>query len=185
VSDRIANKIILAEDSEQQNLVRRYLERCGHKAPFRLVPLPAKSSGGSGEKYVRNKYPAEVRACRSSLGKKTSTILVVVVDADTETAEYRAVQLSNALRDGGEEQRGDGEPIVVLIPKRHVETWIQALLGNAVDEVTDYKKLKPAYAEILNAAERLHQWTRRNAVPSGTCPPSLSASLPEWQKIPS
>ena len=37
--ERIANKIILAEDLEQQNLVRRYLERCGHAAPFRLLPL--------------------------------------------------------------------------------------------------------------------------------------------------
>ena len=183
--ERIANKIILAEDPEQQNLVRRYLERCGHDAPFRLVALPAKSSGGSGEKYVRDQYPVQVRACRSSLGRKASAILLVIVDADMETTEFRAAQLSQALKDADEEERADLEPIVVLIPKRHVETWIRGLLGERVDEVTDYKEPKPTFNEILTAATTLHRWTRRNAVPGVTCPPSLTESLPEWKKIPS
>jgi hypothetical protein len=183
VPDRIANLIVLVEDAEQQKLVRLYLKRCGHETRWcDFRPLPV-GRGGSGEKYVRNEYHRQVQSCRSSLGRKASALLIVMIDADTETTEYRAVQLSNALRDGGEKQRGDSEPIVVLIPKRHVETWIQALLGNAVDEVTDYKKPKPAYGEILNAAETLHQWTRRNAVPGVTCPPSLTESLPEWKKI--
>ena len=134
---------------------------------------------------MRDQYPLQVRACRSSLGKKTSALLVVVIDADMETTEYRAAQLSEALKNAGEEARDGGEPIVVLIPKRHVETWIRALLGNEVDEVTDYKKPKPTYAETVTAAETLHQWTRRNAVPDPTCPPSLTDSLLEWKKIPS
>jgi hypothetical protein len=58
VPDRIANLIILAEDKEHQNLVRRYLERCGHDTrTMRLVPLPTRASGGSGEKYVRDPRP--------------------------------------------------------------------------------------------------------------------------------
>ena len=73
---------------------------------------------------------------------------------------------------------------MVLIPKRHVETWIRALLGNEVDEVTGYKKPKPTHAEISNATSTLHEWTRLNAVPAATCPASLAESLPEWRKIP-
>ena len=185
--ERIANKIILAEDAEQQNLVRRYLERCGHAAPFRLLP-PTKGPDGSGEKYVRAQYSKEVHACRSALGRRASALLVVIVDADTETTRWRAAQLSDALRAAGMDERLEDEPIVVLIPKRHVETWIRALLGNQVDEVTDYTKapyLTPVPNDIKNAADELHQWTRPGTDPGPTSPASLTASIPEWRKIPS
>jgi hypothetical protein len=185
VPERIANKFLLAEDVEQQNLVRRYLERCGHGSGLRLVALPAKGPGGSGEKYVRDQYPKQVQACRSALGKRASALLIVIVDADMETTQHRASQLSDALRVARMKRRADDELVVVLIPKRHVETWIRALLGNQVDEETDYKKPKPTSGEIREAAETLHRWTRPNANPTTTSPPSLTVSLPEWQKIPS
>jgi hypothetical protein len=185
VPERIANKIILAEDREQQNLVRRYMERCGHGTGLRLVPLPAKGPGGSGEKYVRDQYPRQVQACRSSLGRRASALLIVIIDADMETTQHRAAQLSNALNAADMQGRDEGEPIVVLIPKRHIETWIRALLGSQVNEETDCKKPKPTPPEIVEAASTLHQWTRPGAGPGSTSPPSLSASLPEWRKIPS
>ncbi len=186
--ERIANKIILAEDTIQQNLVRRYLERCGHTGPFRLLPLPARGPGGSGEKYVRDQYPHQVQACRSSLGRRATALLAVIVDADMETTQRRAAQLGNALQAAGMPARANDEPIMVFIPKRHVETWIRALLGNQVDEVTDYTKAPcstPVANDIKNAAAELHQWTRPGTDPGPTSPPSLTASLPEWRKIPS
>lgn len=183
--ERIANKIILAEDVEQQNLVRRYLQRCGHKSGLYFVPLAAKSPGGSGEKYVRDQYPRQVQAYRSALGRRASALLIVIVDADKVTTHHRASQLSEALAASEMEDRKKGELIVVLIPKRHVETWIRALLGNQVDEEEDYKKPEPTPIEIREAAETLYGWTRPGAGPGPTSPPSLTASLPEWQKIPS
>ena len=182
--ERIANKIILAEDLEQQNLVRRYLERCGHAAPFRLLPL-TRRPGGSGEKYVRDQYSKEVHACRSALGRRASALLVVIVDADTETTRRRAAQLSDALRAAGMDERREDEPIVVLIPKRHVETWIRALLGIQVDEATDYTRPTPSAKDIKDAAAKLREWTRPGAIPGPTSPASLTASLPEWRKVPS
>ena len=184
--ERIANKIILAEDTVQQNLVRRYLERCGHETrECRFVPLPSRGPGGSGEKYVRDQYPHQVQACRSSLGRRATALLVVIVDADMETTEWRAAQLGNALQAAGMAARGSDEPIVVLIPKRHVETWIRALLGNQVDEVTDYTRPTPSAKQIKDAAAELHHWTRPGANPGPTSPASLNASIPEWRKIPS
>jgi hypothetical protein len=186
--DRIANLIVLAEDKEQRNLVHRYVERCGHDTrTIRFVPLPARAWGGSGEKYVRDRYPAEVQACRSSLGKRASAFLVAIIDADRETTGRRASQLSEALKAAGMEDRHADEPIVVLIPKRHVETWIRALLGKTADEVTDYTKSphqRPTSAELKNAASKLYKWTRPGAAPPSTSPPSLTASIPEWRKIP-
>jgi hypothetical protein len=184
--DRIANKIVLTEDAEQQNLIRHYLQRCGHDSrECRFVPLPARSLGGSGEKYVRDQYPQQVQACRSSLGRRATALLVVMTDADKETTQRRAAQLANALKAVGMHARGDDEPVVVLIPKRHVETWIRALLGDRVDEVTDYTRPTPTAKEIKDAANELYGWTRPGASAGVTSPPSLTASLPKWQKIPS
>lgn len=185
--ERIANKIILAEDVVQQNLVRRYLQRCGHESrECRFVPLPARGSGGSGEKYVQDQYPQQVQACRSALGRRATALLVVIVDADMETTQRRAAQLGNVLLAASMHARGNDEPIVVLIPKRHVETWIRALLGNPADEMTDYTKAPysmPTATEIKEAAATLHEWTRPGVNPGPTSPASLTASLPEWQKI--
>lgn len=182
---RISNKIVLVEDLEQQALVRRYLERCGHGAGLRLVRLPAKGPGGSGEQYVRSQYPLQVQACRSSLGRRKSALLTVVIDADLETTQYRSQQLSNALVAMNMEPRDNREPIVVLIPKRHIESWIRALQGKPVNEHDSYKDPAPTPKEILQAAVTLYAWTRPNAGPGPTSPPSLTDSIPEWQKIPS
>jgi len=184
VSDRVANIVVLTEDQEQQNLIRRYLEQRGHDArTVRFVPLPAKGAGGSGDKYVRDNYPKEVRACRSMLGRRASALLIVMIDADSGTTERRASQLADALGAAGTDARDPHEPIAVLIPKRHVETWIRALLGDTVDEDTDYKSPAPTTKDIRNAAAKLHEWTRPGAQPPDSAPPSLKSSVSEWRKI--
>jgi hypothetical protein len=184
VSDRIANIVVLAEDREQQSLIRRYLERLGHGVrSVRFVPLPAKGSGGSGEKYVRDNYPKEVRACRSALGRRASALLIVMIDADSGTTERRASQLAESLNAASMNARHLGEPIAVLIPKRHVETWIRALLGDTVNEDSDYKSPAPTSEDIKNAAVKLYDWTRPGAQPPDSAPPSLKSSIPEWRKI--
>lgn len=184
MSDRIANIVVLAEDQEQQNLIRRYLERRGHSVrSVRFVQLPAKVSGGSGEKYVRDNYPREVRACRSALGRRVSALLIVMIDADSGTTERRAGQLADALNAASMAARDSHDPIAVLIPKRHVETWICALLGDTVDEDTDYKSPAPTPKDIRNAAGKLYEWTRPGAEPPASAPPSLKSSVPEWRKI--
>jgi hypothetical protein len=187
VPDRIANIVIVVEDQKQENLAYRYLERCKPRLTYRECRFerPAKGSGGSGEQFVRNRYPVEVQEHRRRVGKGASALLVVMVDADMETTQHRASQLSAALEAASMDGRSNNEPIVVLIPKRHVETWIRALLGDHVDEVTDYTRPTPTPKEIKDAAAKLHEWTRRGANQGATSPAPLTASLPEWRKIPS
>jgi len=186
MANRIANLVVLVEDQEQQNLIRRYLERSGHNVRrSRFVPLPSEATGGSGEQYVRERYPEEVSENRQRVGRGASALLVVMIDADKEETKDRSAQLANALRRAGVPKRGRTELIVVLIPRRHVETWIRALLGDAVDERIDYKNPKPTSREIGAAAETLYAWTRPNADPRLNFPPSLISGRPEWRKIPS
>ena len=187
MAKRVANTLVLVEDVAQQSLVLAYLKRTwGKKYSIRNIRLEALpgARGGSGEKHVRDRYANRVKALRSSMGKKASAILIVMIDADNHSTDERHRQLARQLADAELQARANSEPIAVLVPKRHVETWIRALLGNAVDESTDYKRPKPTGQDFKNAAETLYDWTRPNAPLDENCPPSLSAAILEWQRIP-
>jgi hypothetical protein len=106
-----------------------------------------------------------------------------MIDADREPTEKRVTRLAESLRAAGRSTRTPHEPIAVLIPKRHVETWIRALLGNSVDEATDYTSPKPTANQLKSAAESLHQWARPGTAAGRTSPFSLTASFPDWRKI--
>ena len=186
MAKRVANTFVLVEDVAQQNMVRQFLKRVRGRdfnyRKIRVEPLP--SGRGSGEQHVRKQYAKLVKTLRLSLGKGTSAVPIVMIDADIGSTVDRHRQLARSLSDANVQAKNANEPIVVLVPKRHVETWIQALLGNDVDETTDYKRTKPTPQDFKNAAETLYDWTRPNATPDENCPASLSAAIPEWQRIP-
>jgi hypothetical protein len=185
VPDRVTNICVLVEDREQQNLVRRFLQRWRGKnyvdRRIRWVPLPAGS--GAGERYVRVSYPVEARALRSSLGRRVSGMLVVMLDADRLEVAARQRQLADELVQANTGPRDPTEPIFVFVPKRHVETWIRALLDARVDEGTDYKRPQPTSREIETAATTLCAALGLDPPPD-PWPPSLRASVPDWRRLP-
>ncbi|MGH9414431.1 MAG: hypothetical protein ACRD0Y_11935 [Terriglobales bacterium] len=108
----------------QQNLIRRLLEKSGHRLhQISFVPLPA--GRGAGEQYVRERFPELARQA-----VKTGTWLIVMIDADMRTTAARRRQLW-----AGEEEPAD--QVLILVPKRHVETWIRYALGERVDELVE------------------------------------------------
>jgi len=136
--------IVLCEDRLQEVVVRCFLKRGWKKGPryVRVVPYPHGGSGGSGEKHVRDSYPNQLRAYRSRLAK---TILIVVIDADAGSVQAHHQELDDACR-GAQPvvaPRQDGEAIVHVIPKWHLETWLAYLDGVNVSEGERYK---PMYA---------------------------------------
>jgi len=185
VPDRIANVFVLVEDAMQQNFVKRFLQqRWGQQyAERRLRWAPLAPGRGAAEQRVRREYPGQVKACRSTIGRRVSCLLIVVLDADQETVGTRRRRLDAELQRAGQPPRGKSEPIVLLIPKRHVETWIRALVGNPVDEAIDYTRPAPTPQEVKRAAAGLCN-ALDAADPPPHWPPSLVASVPEWRKIP-
>jgi hypothetical protein len=163
---------VLVEDKEQQNLVRHFITRSGLSTP-RFEPLP--NGRGSGEQYVRRKFPDLLKKVGSSLGHSVSAIAIVMIDADAATVPAKRAQLVG--------QQNSPSDLVLLIPKRNVETWIGALNGHTVDEQTNYKRQYSDAALIKQAAGTLYDWTRPNIQIPTSSPPSLIASIPEWQKI--
>ncbi len=183
MAERIANIILLVEDINQENLLRRYLQQLGHHNR-NMRPLRLPHGHGSGEQFVRESYAAEVRAIRAQL-TRTRACLIVMIDADAGSIDDRRQQFERALRDADELPRSPTEPILNLIPKRNVETWILCLNLASVDEVNDYRHDTRVNAQsIKKAAVTLYSWTRPNSVLPNICAPSLHACQPEFRRVP-
>jgi hypothetical protein len=179
VSDRVSRTILLCEDDPQERLVRSYLKECGlHTAPPYFVPRNAsREVHGGNVGWVLREFPKELHACRQRHKTKARTLLIVVADADAFTVGERQSQLI------ADPPIVTDDPLVVLIPRRHIETWIRAALRESVNETDSYKKPEPKKSEVRRAAKEIHGWARGNPTPGPTCIPSLQAALPEWLKI--
>jgi len=109
---------------------------------------------------------------------------VVGIDADVKTVAQREKELETALENAREHGRKPEEAIVLLIPKRHIETWILCLLGELVDEVTDYKSRRDVHQKIKPAALTFYEWGRPHHSVPDHCVESLHRGLREVQRIP-
>ncbi|MCX7047482.1 MAG: hypothetical protein NTX50_18615 [Candidatus Sumerlaeota bacterium] len=121
-------------------------------------------------------FPKELQACRQRQ-TKAKTLLIAVVDADKLEVDRRRADLK------ADPQVTPTDPLAVLIPRRHIETWILAAMNRTVNETDDYKKPEPKKSEVQAAAATIHGWARNNPEPGPTCVPSLNSALPEWRKI--
>jgi hypothetical protein len=181
--ERIANIILLVEDLRQETLLRRYLQWLGHKNRTMRV-VRSEPGDGSGEQFVRESYASEVRALRRQLAR-TKACLIAMIDADTRPTEDRRRQFQRALKDADEAPRALGEPILTLIPKRTVETWILCLNSLEVSEVDNYRRDQRIDSKLIKqASEKLYAWTRRNFVAPDVCVPSLRECIPEFRRLP-
>lgn len=179
MSDRVSRTVLLCEDDPQEQLVRSYLKRCGlNTEPPSFFPRNAsREVHGGNVGWVLGQFRNELEACRRRHETHANTMLIVVVDADDNTVAVRRDHLNQLS------QMVPTDPIVVLIPKRHIETWIRSALGETVNENDSYKNPELKKSEIREAASEIHGWARANPAPSPTCVNSLRHSLPEWRKI--
>ncbi len=178
MNNKNARIVILCEDLQQQVFVRHFLIKRGFN-PRRIRTNRVPDGRGSGEQYVRNEYPEQVRAYRRK-PKTEDFSLIVVIDADTKTVQNRFNELDEMLDRNSLKKRQSDEKIAIFIPKCNIETWIHYLQGEIVDEDTIYEKLseesecKPCREELTNQCS------------SGldeTAPPSLQIACQEWQRI--
>ena len=179
MSDRVSRTILLCEDDPQEQLVRSYLKECGLNTlpPYLVTRNASREVHGGNVGWVLEAFAKELRACRKRHAAKANTLLIVVVDADDFTVEERRSQLVAVP------PMVPTDPLVALIPRRHVETWIRAALEENVAETDDCKNSKLKKSAIRAAATRIHGWTRDSPPPGPTCVPSLHAALVEWRKI--
>lgn len=152
-----------------------FLRAFGVKAmePFVQRINASREVHGGNVSWVLDRFPAELEACQRR-NIKARTLLIVTVDADNFSVEERRGHLKGVE---------SGDTLALLIPKRHIETWIRYALGQAVNENDDYKKPNPKKEEIRAAARKIAEWVRNDpSIPAG-CIDSLAKALPDWKRI--
>jgi hypothetical protein len=171
--------VVLCEDRQQEVFARHFLVNCGINR-HRIYPKVAPKGEGSGEHYVRRRYPQEVHAYRTHCNR-INIALVVLLDADTRSLDERHKQLDGELERAGFDRRQSGEKIGVFIPKRNIDTWVHYLQGEPVNEVEAYSKFegnegicKPLVAELAR--------NRTSSLPEDA-PSSLKAACEELHRV--
>lgn len=136
MSGRHSQIVILGEDQAQRNFAVNFLLERGFNR--RKITATPRQKGG-GEASVKNAYPGEVSFHRSRRHQKNRA-LIVLIDADDSTVEDRHQQLRSKLTESGLKPRAAGERVIILVPRRNIETWVVFLKdGIPVDESKDYK----------------------------------------------
>ena len=170
--------VILCEDRQQEVFTRHFLASYGVHPRRIRIKIPPKGQG-SGEQYVRQEYPREVKLYRS----KSSYLaigLAVMIDADMLPVERRFTQLGNELKNDEQRERQAEERIAIFVPKRNIDTWIHHLQGETVNEADVYPKLdkerdcKPLVQKL--ASKPVYRLT-------DSVPPSLQTAARELRRI--
>jgi hypothetical protein len=171
--------IVRCEDRQQRCFIYRYLDSKGFH--MREVEIENSPKGkGSGAKWVLDEFPREVKALRS--GPSASKGLISIIDADVGSVADHKQQHDDALIADKQVQRGSGEKIAVVVPRRNIETWIHHLLGMpGVNETDAYPKFSGEERKCAPAAEN---FARRcpNNMQIGDIP-SLHDGCAELQRI--
>ena len=168
--------ISLCEDLQTDVFVRRFLRRRFPRREFRpLVPPPGSQSG---EQWVREQYPDQLRAIR---GKKDA-YLIVVIDADKGTTSRRRAQLDAACDDKRVPRRSASDPVLIVVPRRNIETWFAYLGGATVDEETEYPRLQRE-RDCDPHANRLYAMCHEAQRLDEGAPPSLQEACEEYGRL--
>ena len=131
---------ILCEDEKHFQFIRGFFIEIGLESR-KITSYAGFSDGlGAGDQHVRKHFPDALSDIRRRQG---NVFLVVVTDADKEGADARTrrKELEKALTDIESETISDTERLLLVIPKRNIETWFAWIDGGGdVNENNDYKK---------------------------------------------
>jgi hypothetical protein len=180
MSKRYSQIVILCEDTQQESFIRRFLKKAHGIQPNLLRVKKNPKSKGSGEQFVRNNYPEELKALRQRQ-HRANTTLIVAIDADTSDTILIRETLNAACSDAGIEPNISKDNVAFVIPKRNIESWITWLNGGKVDETTAYPKLTNQ-SECQPAVEKLHDLCQQKTAPPDF-PESLAAACIEYRKV--
>lgn len=177
VSRRNVQLVILCEGQQDEVFIRRFLERRGWST--RRLRVERRSVPGSGEQFVRERYPVELQSYRAKRGQVRQA-LVVMMDGDRWGVRERLAQLNASCREAGIQPRNDGEHVAVFIPTWRIETWFAYLEGHTVnEEFRGYPKLRRK-RECQIHVEALDDMCERGNL-RHPVPPSLQAACDEFR----
>ena len=174
-----ASVVLLCEDLQTDMFLRRFLRRrFGRQFRRRIHSVPFAAGSGSGEQRVREQFPDQLQQVRDRHG----TVLIAVIDADTESTEARRRQLQRQCADRGIEALRDSDPVLVVVPRRNIETWFHYLNDHEFDETTRYRRL-PREADCEPLADRLYDMCHKQQKLVEPAPASLVEACKEYPRL--
>lgn len=130
---------VLCEDALQQRFVERLADRWGIGPRQRKIDASPRARGSAAQ-YVLERYTDAVRQWRAE-SHDANVGLLVVVDGDEHGVAWRRQQLAQKLKESKQEPIAPSDPVAVIVPTWHIETWIAWLCGHRpIDERTRYKE---------------------------------------------
>ncbi len=164
---------VLCEDRAHQRLLRLYLnERGVENGRITFLDLP--DGRGSGEQHVREKFQHAVHTHRTR-GWENRALLVMV---DGDKTPDRKEQLLSRLS----APRTPEERIVILVPRRNLETWLAFFRdGGTVDEEeTDYTHHSFSKNDFRKAVQDMVIQCHQSGF---SVPSSFLDAVQEWQRL--
>lgn len=169
--------VLLCEDKQTEVFLRRFLmQRSFDGRDIRTSGFP--DGKQSGEQWVRNRYPQELRAIRS----RQQAYLIVAIDADKHSSRERRKQLDDACLSQNVQCRTQDDSVAILVPRRNIETWLAYVKGEAVDETAIYYKLKKP-RECSEHARLLHRMCYKEQKLRVPAPESLKEACYEFDGL--
>jgi hypothetical protein len=180
MSTRSVEIVVLCEDLQQEVFVRHFLRRRGREQ-FLFRPRISPAGRGSGEQWVRERFPRELKAYRSQATRRDNWLLVVT-DADTGTVQDRISGLARACEQAGVPFREPGEKVVFVIPRRNIETWFAYLRAEVVNETGTYPRHE-CETDCRPEVRRLDEMCTQGRLEPNPPPQSLVAACEEFQRV--
>ena len=170
---RDARVVVLCEDQRHYHFVRGFLKEKGVPRG-KITPRTAPPGIGSGEQFVREQFPRELKAQRSRYG---NVLLIVCIDQD-QPGQERAKALADACSGQAVPIPTDGDRLLILVPARNIETWLYLIERvRPVDEISDYKP-RCRDAKPGKLGQRLA--TTCSTLP---LPTALQQARDDWQRL--
>lgn len=135
--------VVLCEDQLTEQFARKLLSALGFDTRRRIRFERAPAGEGSGEAWVRQRYPGEVRELRSKRHQR-DLCLVAIRDGDRFGTHARKRELDEQLVSTQLAPRQASERIATPVPTWSIESWILALLGDI-----ELDEGRPTKAELI------------------------------------
>lgn len=169
--------VLLCEDKQHEAFVRRFFKSAGWD--LNELRVEKNSLGrGSGEQWVRTRYPKELQEIRR---RHSRSALITMIDADNKSIVDKLKDLDSECTKFGIPIKNPDDPVAVFIPRRNIETWIKYLSDNEVDERETYPKLTRE-RECADQVRKLKEMCDTGSL-RPPIPPSLEIACEEYQRL--
>lgn len=170
--------VLVCEDRQHETFVRRFLARAGWSTRRLRVEM-APPGQGSAVQFVRERFPKELSAYRSSRNRVAQGLLVIL-DGDAQGVAGRLNELANVCQAQGIKPRDNDEHVAIIVSTWNIETWLAYLSDTDVDEAkSDYPRLERP-RDCQQHVDRLFEMCQKGVLRQ-PAPASLEAACGEYR----